>query len=76
MSGNETYVAETELDSYDLVNMSAGLNYDSWDLVVYVNNLTDELVLTSFDRERGGTARVGYRVNQPRTYGVTARYHF
>jgi len=58
------------------VNFSAGLNYAAWDLVVYVNNLTDELVLLSFDKERGGRARVGHRVNQPRTYGLTARYHF
>jgi len=76
MTGDEVYTADVELDSYDLVNLSAGLNYAAWDLVVYVNNLTDELALTSFDRERGGTARVGHRVNQPRTYGVTARYNF
>ncbi len=76
MTGDEIYTAETELDSYDLVNFSAGLNYASWDVTVYVNNLTDELVLLSFDKERGGTARVGHRVNQPRTYGLTARYNF
>lgn len=76
MTGNEVYMADTELDSYDIVNLSMGLNYASYDVVLYVNNLTDELALTSFDRERGGTARVGYRVNQPRTYGVTARYRF
>ncbi|KAA1194139.1 TonB-dependent receptor [Pseudohalioglobus sediminis] len=76
MTGDEVYTVETELDSYDLVNLSAGLNYASWDLVVYVNNLTDELALLSLDRERGGTARAGHRVNQPRTYGLTARYNF
>lgn len=76
MTGNEFYTADTELDSYDLVNLSVGLNYESFDVVFYVNNVTDELALTSFDRERGGTARVGYRVNQPRTYGATARYRF
>jgi iron complex outermembrane receptor protein len=76
MTGDEVFTADAELDSYDLVNLSAGLNYDAWDFVVYVNNLTDELALLSFDRERGGTARIGYRVNQPRTYGLTARYNF
>jgi outer membrane receptor protein involved in Fe transport len=76
MTGDEIYEVDPELDSYDLVNLSAGLNYASWDLVVYVNNLTDELALGSLDRERGGTARLGFRVNQPRTYGLTARYNF
>ena len=76
MTGNEVYEVETELDGYDLVNFSAGLTYTSWDLVVYVNNLTDELALLSLDKERGGTARAGHRVNQPRTYGLTARYNF
>ena len=76
MTGDEVYQVETDLESYDLVNISAGLNYASWDLVAYVNNVTDELALLSLDRERGGTARGGHRVNQPRTYGITARYHF
>jgi len=76
MTGNEVYQVDTELDSYDLVNLSAGLNYESWDFVAYVNNVTDELALLSLDKERGGTARAGHRVNQPRTFGLTARYNF
>ena len=42
-------------------------------LIAYVNNLFDENALLGFDRERGGRARLGYTVGQPRTFGITAR---
>ncbi len=45
-------------------------------LSIYVNNLLDENALLSFDRERGGRARLGYTVGQPRTFGITARKSF
>ena len=65
------------LPSYDLVNLNAGVDFDSgFSLVVYVNNLLDENALLSFDRERGGRARLGYRVSTPRTFGITARQSF
>ena len=32
--------------------------------------------LLSFDRERGGRARLGFSVGQPRTFGVTGRKSF
>ena len=34
------------------------------------------LPLLSFDRERGGRARLGFNIGQPRTFGVTARQTF
>lgn len=46
---------------------------DRLELSIYVNNLLDENALLAFDRERGGRARPGFSVNQPRTIGVTAR---
>lgn len=65
------------LPSYDLVNLSAGIDFDSGLSVIgYVNNVFDENALLSFDRERGGRARLGYRVNTPRTFGVTVRQSF
>lgn len=65
------------LPSYDLVNLSAGIDFDSGlSLVIYANNIFDENALLSFDRERGGRARLGYRIGQPRTFGVTARQSF
>jgi iron complex outermembrane recepter protein len=45
-------------------------------IVAYVSNLFDENPLLSFDRERGGRARLGFNVGQPRTFGVTVRQHF
>ena len=65
------------LPSYNLVNLRAGIDFDTGlSLVAYVNNVFDENALLSFDRERGGRARLGYTIGTPRTYGVTARYSF
>jgi iron complex outermembrane receptor protein len=65
------------LPSYDLVNFNAGVDFDSGlSLSVYVNNIFDENALLSFDRERGGRARLGYNVGQPRTIGMTVRQSF
>ena len=46
------------------------------DVILYVNNLFDENALLSFDRERGGRARLGFSIGQPRTYGLTVRKSF
>ena len=77
MDGTETTTVDLLLPSYDIVNLSAGIDFDSGlTFVLYANNIFDENALLSFDRERGGRARLGYRVNQPRTYGVTVRQSF
>jgi len=68
---------DLELPKYNLLNLSAGMDFDrGFSAVVYVNNLTDEKALLSFDRERGGRARLGFATNQPRTFGVTLRKSF
>ena len=68
---------DLELPSYQIVNFSAGVEFDSGlSVTLYANNVFDENPLLSFDRERGGRARLAYRVGQPRTYGVTARKTF
>lgn len=65
------------LDSYELVNISAGLEFDDGlSFTLYANNLFDKNALLSFDRERGGRARLGYNIGQPRTIGITARKAF
>lgn len=65
------------LPSYELVNLSAGLEFNNGlSLIGYVNNLFDENALLSFDRERGGRARLGFSTNSPRTYGITVRKTF
>ena len=68
---------DLELPDYQLFNLSAGVEFGrGLSLIAYVNNLFDENPLLSFDRERGGRARLGFNVGQPRTFGVTARQKF
>ena len=67
---------DLELDSYHLIKLSASLVYDAMEFTVFAKNITDENPKLSFDRERAGGARLGYRVSQPRTFGVTARMYF
>ncbi len=73
---DQTTEVDLLLDSYHLFNLSAGLVYDNIEFTAYVKNLTDENVELSFDRERGGRARLAYRVGQPRTFGVVTRMRF
>ena len=75
-SGLDATVLDLQLPSYQIINLTAGMNFDNWELFAYIDNLTDENALLAFDRERGGRARLGFHVNQPRTIGVTARVHF
>ncbi|WP_426267829.1 TonB-dependent receptor domain-containing protein [Sphingomonas sp. LHG3443-2] len=65
------------LPAYDLVNLSAGIDFDSGlGIQLYANNLFDENALLSFDRERGGRARLGYNIGRPREIGLTMRFKF
>lgn len=73
---DQTTEVDLLLDSYHLFNLSAGLVYDNIEFTAYVKNITDENVELSFDRERGGRARLAYRVGQPRTFGVVTRMRF
>lgn len=75
-TGMEVTSLDLELPAYEIVNVSAGMSWDTWDAVIYANNLLDENALLSFDRERGGRARLAYRVNTPRSIGVTVRKRF
>jgi iron complex outermembrane receptor protein len=65
-----------ELPGYDLLNLRAGVRRNSWDVSVYVNNVTDERALLSLDHERGTRARISYLTNQPRTFGIANRFTF
>ena len=75
-TGNELTVLDLELDPYTTINISAGVEKDTWSLTAYVHNLGDENANLSFDRERGGRARLGFRTNSPRTIGLTFRKSF
>jgi iron complex outermembrane receptor protein len=68
---------DLKLPSYELINLSAGLDFDSGlGVSIYLNNLLDADPKLSFDRERGGRARLGFNVGQPRTIGMTVRQKF
>jgi iron complex outermembrane receptor protein len=75
-SGNEITSVDLELDDYQIVNVNAGMVWEDWEAVVFVNNLTDENANLSFDRELGGRARLSYRTNTPRMLGLTLRMNF
>ncbi len=75
--GTDATTLNLVLPSYELVNFSAGVDFDNGLSVIgYLNNLFDENALLSFDRERGGRARLGFSTNSPRTYGITVRKTF
>lgn len=76
-TGTGVTVVDLKLPAYEIVNLSAGVEMDQGlDVIVYVNNVFDENPLLSFDRERGGRARLGYTVGMPRTYRLTVRKAF
>ena len=76
-TGAGATVIDLRLPSYDYINLSAGIDWDNgFSAMIYVTNLTDENALLSFDRERGGRARLGFNVGQPRIIGITLRKRF
>jgi iron complex outermembrane receptor protein len=75
-SGADITALDLELEAYTLVNLNAGIQNDEWGVTLFVNNVTDENANLSFDRERGGRARLAFATNQPRTMGVTFRRNF
>ncbi len=75
--GTDATIVDLNLPSYELINLSVGVELASQlDISAYINNVLDANPLLSFDRERGGRARLGFRVGQPRTYGLTVRQRF
>jgi iron complex outermembrane receptor protein len=77
MTGDEVTVVDLKLPAYTLFNLSAGVELNQGtEISVYVNNLFDSNPKLSFDRERGGRARLGFNVGQPRIIGVTVRQKF
>jgi iron complex outermembrane recepter protein len=70
------FVYDPKMPAYDILNLRLGVVRGKWDVSLYGNNLTDERALLSLDRERGTRARIGFVTNQPRTFGITARFDF
>ena len=76
-SGLDVTEVDLSLDAYTLVNLSAGFDIsDHVGLQVYATNLLDENANLSFNRERGGRARLAFFTNQPRTVGLTTRVRY
>jgi len=75
--GTNGTTLDLRLPVYNLVKISAGVRMASGtDITIYANNLLDENALPSFDRERGGRARLGFNIGQPRIIGMTVRQSF
>ena len=76
-TGTGATILDLKLPAYNLVDLSAGLKFDSGtEVILYAKNIFDETPLLSFDRERGGRARLGFNVGQPRNIGLTIRHRF
>ena len=76
-SGADITSLDLELAAYTIFNARVGVVADNgWEAALYINNATDENANLSFDRERGGRARLGFRTNQPRTIGISLRRIF
>ena len=76
MDGTEVTSVDLNLDAYTIMNLSAGVEKDDWSATLYIHNVTDENANLSFNRERGGRARLAYFTNPPRTIGVVFRKSF
>ena len=73
---NPSTLVDLELDDYFTLNFNAGIEFGDLRFSLYLNNVFDENAPLSFDRERGGRARLGFQVTQPRTFGMTVRKRF
>ena len=71
-----TFTFNPKLPSYQIVNLRVGILNDTWDIALFANNLNNERALLALDQERGTRARVGFLVNQPRTFGISSRVKF
>ena len=76
LANDISFDADPNLDPYTLLNLSTGIEKDDWSATLYIHNVTDENANMSFNRERGGRARLAYFTNPPRTIGVTFRKSF
>jgi iron complex outermembrane recepter protein len=70
------FTFDPELPAYDIGNLRLGVRGNDWEAALFVNNIADENAQLGLDQERGRVARVGYLVNQPRTYGISFRKDF
>ena len=65
-----------ELPAYQTGSFRFGARRGAMEISFYINNLWNQTIQTSLDRERGGLARIGHTVSRPRTAGLTLRTKF
>jgi iron complex outermembrane recepter protein len=70
-----TFTFDPLLPGYALLNARTGFSRDTWEVALFVNNITDTRALLALDRERGTLARVGYLTNEARRVGITLGFH-
>lgn len=75
-TGDEVTAVDLVMDAYTIANVSVGIETGSWTATLYIRNVTDENADLSFNRERGGRARLAFFTNRPRTIGVNFRKGF
>lgn len=63
-----------ELDSYSIVDFTAGYERGSWQFSLFARNLFDDEVITNIDPDRAQPAQ--FTRGRPRTLGVSATKHF
>ncbi len=67
-----------ERDSWEAVNLRAGMMNENWDITLFADNVSDERANLADNRsiaaETPGRPRIV--TNRPRTIGLEARYHF
>ena len=65
-------------DAHTLLNASVGVSKDNWDVSLWVDNLTDDRTLVSFQGTSGVASRTGLRAIYvtPRTIGMNLSYRF
>ena len=71
-----TFTFDPELPAYDIVNLRLGVAQGQVGRGALRQQPDRRAALLALDRERGTRARVGYLTNQPRTFGLTARFKF
>ena len=77
LDGTESIVfttGATEQDAYNLVNVSFGIEAESWSGTVFLNNATDEVAEQFYNNRWGSQQRLS--INKPRTLGLTLRWKF
>lgn len=73
LNGDQPNTDRQQQDSYENVNVSAGLSKDNWSARFYINNLTDERAEISRDTQAYGSY---ITTNRPRTMGVSFSMRF